>query len=49
VAALAQLTDGAPAYNVGDAAGKVIGAFGIPLGIIVIVVVAHPTARRAYR
>lgn len=49
VAALALLTGVAGAFNAGGTTGKVIAALGIPLGIAVIVAIAHPTARRAYR
>ncbi len=48
-AALALLTGVAGVFNAGSATGKVIAALGIVLGIAVIVAVAHPTARRAYR
>ena len=49
VAALTVLTGVAGVFNAEDATGKVISALGIALGIAVIVAVAHPTARRAYR
>lgn len=48
-ALLALLTGVLGIFNAGDATGKVISALGIALGIAVIVAVAHPTARRAYR
>ncbi len=37
------------AFGAESATGKVISALGIVLSIAVIVAVAHPTARRAYR
>ncbi len=37
------------AFGAESATGKVISALGIILGIAMIVAVAHPTARRAYR
>ncbi len=48
-AMLALLTGVLGIFNAGDATGKVIAALGVILGIAVIVAVAHPTARRAYR
>ncbi len=36
-------------FSAGSTTGKVVSTLGIALGIAVIVAVAHPTARRAYR
>jgi len=49
VAVLSLLISITGAFGAKSATGKVISALGVVLGIAVIVAVAHPTARRAYR